>query len=79
LLLIGLGFGGVALTQNVVKPKLLGDRAGLHPGLVLLSTIGGIAWLGLIGFLVGPLLAALFIIVWEQFAKRYSQALSTKH
>lgn len=78
ILLIALGFGGVAITQNVIKPKLLGDRAGLHPGLVLLATIGGIAWLGLIGFLVGPLLASLFIVVWEQFAKRYAIALATK-
>lgn len=78
ILLIALGFGGVAITQNVVKPKLLGDRAGLHPALVLLATIGGIAWLGLIGFLVGPLLASLFIVVWEQFGKRYAHVLATK-
>ena len=69
--IILLGFGGVAITQNVIKPKLLGDRTGLHPGLALLSTIGGIAWLGIIGFLVGPLVAALFLVVWQQFAKRY--------
>lgn len=78
ILLIALGFGGVAITQNVIKPKLLGDRAGLHPALVLLATIGGIAWLGLIGFLVGPLLASLFIVVWEQFAKRYALVLASK-
>ena len=68
--MILLGLGGVAITQNVVKPKLLGDRTGLNPALALLATIGGIAWLGLIGFLVGPLLASLFIVVWQQFGKR---------
>ncbi len=76
--LVVLGIGGVAITQNVIKPKLLGDRSGLHPALALLSTIGGIAWLGIIGFLVGPLVAALFIVVWQQFAKRYRTELATR-
>ena len=74
-----IGFVGVAITQNIVKPKLLGDRTGLHPALALLATIGGIAWLGLIGFLVGPVLAALFIVVWRQFAKRYKTLLDGKN
>jgi predicted PurR-regulated permease PerM len=76
--MILLGLGGVAITQNVVKPKLLGDRSGLNPALALLATIGGIAWLGLIGFLVGPLMVSLFIVVWKQFGKRYRHELSTK-
>jgi len=76
--MIVLGLGGVAITQNVVKPKLLGDRSGLNPALALLATIGGIAWLGLIGFLVGPLLASLFIVVWKQFGKRYRTELDLK-
>lgn len=73
------GAVGVAITQNVVKPKLLGDRSGLHPALALLSTIGGIAWLGLIGFLVGPVLAALFVVVWRQFTRRYRSLLAGKN
>ena len=77
--MIILGLAGVAATQNVIKPKLLGDRTGLHPAIALLATIGGIAWLGLIGFLVGPLIAALFIVVWGQFGARYRQELSTRN
>ena len=76
--MIALGLGGVALSQNVLRPKLLGDRSGLHPALALLSTIGGIIWLGLIGFLVGPLIASLFIVIWEQFARRYRQELAQR-
>ena len=71
ILLVALGYGGVAITQNLVKPKLMGDRTGLHPAVVLLATIGGIAWLGIIGFLVGPVVASLFIVIWRQFATRY--------
>ena len=71
LVMIAAGVAGVATTQNFVRPKLLGDRTGLHPAMALLATIGGIAWLGVIGFLVGPLLASLFLVVWRQFALRY--------
>ena len=73
-----LGYGGVAVTQNVLRPKLLGDRSGLHPALVLLSTIGGIAWMGLIGFLIGPLIASLFIAAWAQFARFYREQYAHK-
>lgn len=73
------GAVGVAITQNVIKPKLLGDRSGLNPALALLSTIGGIAWLGLIGFIIGPVLAALFVVVWRQFALRYRGLLERKN
>ncbi|MCK4925166.1 MAG: AI-2E family transporter [Spirochaetes bacterium] len=75
-ILILLGFGGVAMTQNFLKPKLMGGRIGLHPVIILLAVIGGIAWLGLIGFIVGPLIAALFILIWDQFGKRFMQGLS---
>lgn len=78
ILMIVLGLGGVAITQNVVKPKLLGNRAGLHPVLALLATLGGIAWIGLIGFLVGPLLISMLLVVWQQFAKRYESELATR-
>ncbi|MDA3949507.1 MAG: AI-2E family transporter [Spirochaeta sp.] len=79
IMIIIAGVVGVAITQNLVKPKLVGDRSGLHPALALLSTIGGIAWLGLIGFLVGPVLASLFIVVWRQFARRYRSLLDGKN
>jgi predicted PurR-regulated permease PerM len=73
IILILVGAGGIIVTQNVLKPKLLGGRTGLHPVIVLLSVIGGLAWLGLIGFIVGPLIAALFILIWDQFGKRFKE------
>ncbi|MFW5796312.1 MAG: AI-2E family transporter [Alkalispirochaeta sp.] len=79
IVIVAAGVVGVAITQNIVKPKLLGDRSGLHPALALLATFGGIAWLGLIGFLVGPVLASLFIVVWRQFSRRYKTILALKN
>ncbi len=78
LIIVVTGAIGVFITQNIVKPKLLGDRSALNPALALLATIGGIAWLGLIGFLVGPVLASIFIVVWRQFALRYRTLLAEK-
>ena len=72
--LIVAGVAGVVLSQNVLRPKLVGDRSGLHPALVLLATLGGLAWLGLIGFVIGPILATLAMIAWQQFASRQREA-----
>ncbi len=78
-ILLGLlSVGGVLMTQNVLKPKLLGDRSGLHPAVVLFATLGGIAWLGLAGFILGPIIAALFFVIWQQFGARFQPELSTK-
>lgn len=77
--IIAMGLAGVAITQNIIKPKLLGDRSGLHPALALLAILGGIAWLGLVGFVIGPLLVSLFIVIWEQFGRRYRTALDSRN
>ena len=68
--LIAVGVAGTVVSQNLVRPKLVGDRAGLHPALVLVSTLGGLVSLGLIGFIVGPVIATLAMILWEQLAVR---------
>lgn len=71
IILLILGGGAVTVNQFIIKPKLSGDRSGLHPVMMLISTIGGIAWLGMAGFLVGPLIAALTIVTWDLFAVKF--------
>ncbi|MBD3238912.1 MAG: AI-2E family transporter [Candidatus Moranbacteria bacterium] len=51
----------VGTIDNVLRPKLVGDQSSLHPLLVFFSTIGGIAFFGLMGFLIGPIIVVLFI------------------
>ena len=61
---VGLFFFGLFLISgidNVLKPRLIGRRANLHPVLVFLGAIGGIASLGVIGFIIGPVLVALAV------------------
>ena len=79
LLLIVSGVIGISLSQYLLKPKLLGNRTGLHPALILLSILGGLIWLGLIGFLVGPMIASLFIVIWNQFGIRFREELTSKN
>jgi len=85
-ILTGHIFGGIfmlifsllflGLTQNIVKPKLVGDQSGLHPVMIVLSSLGAIVWMGPVGFLVGPIFASLFIAVWKQFALRFRRYIS---
>ncbi len=51
----------VSTIDNFVRPKLVGDRARLHPALVLLGVLGGLAMFGTIGLFLGPLILALFV------------------
>jgi len=57
--------GGVIIStiDNLLRPPLVGGGAELHPLIVFLSSLGGIALLGISGFVVGPIIAALFISI----------------
>ena len=55
----------VGLVDNLLRPRLVGKDTQVHELLVLLSTLGGIMAFGLIGFVIGPVIAALFITLWE--------------
>jgi predicted PurR-regulated permease PerM len=46
----------ISSADNILKPKLIGDRAGLHPVIVLLGVLGGLSLFGFAGFIIGPLI-----------------------
>jgi predicted PurR-regulated permease PerM len=58
----------IGLVDNVLRPILVGKDTKLPDYLVLLSTIGGMALFGLNGFVIGPVIAALFIAAWSLFS-----------
>ncbi len=72
LILTAFGVGVIGLVDNVLRPILVGRDTRLPDYLVLLSTLGGFALLGMNGFIVGPLLAVLFITCWDIFIKEYN-------
>jgi predicted PurR-regulated permease PerM len=62
----------VGLVDNVLRPILVGRETRMPDYLVLLSTLGGLSVFGLAGFVVGPIIAALFLVMWEMFASEYA-------
>jgi predicted PurR-regulated permease PerM len=67
LILTGIGAGIIGMLDNVLRPILVGRDTKLPDYIVLLSTLGGIALFGINGFVIGPLVAALFIAFWGIF------------
>ncbi len=65
--LIAFGVLVIGLVDNVLRPILVGKDTRLPDYVVLLSTIGGLSLFGLNGFVIGPVIAALFMASWDLF------------
>ncbi|CAG2138526.1 AI-2E family transporter [Cupriavidus plantarum] len=63
--LIGFGTLVIGMVDNVLRPILVGKDTQMPDYVVLISTLGGMALFGLNGFVIGPLVAALFIACWD--------------
>jgi predicted PurR-regulated permease PerM len=72
--LIAFGVFVIGLVDNILRPMLVGKDTQMPDWLVLVSTLGGIALLGINGFVIGPVIAALFIAAWDLFASRQEMA-----
>lgn len=60
----------ISLIDNFVRPKLIGDKAKVHPVMVLLGVLGGIALLGITGIIIGPIMLALFVTFIKMYEGR---------
>ena len=65
IVLIAYGVLVIGLVDNVLRPILVGKDTKMPDYVVLVSTLGGIAIFGLNGFVIGPLIAAMFIATWD--------------
>ena len=57
----------IGLVDNLLRPVLVGRDTRLPDYVVLISTLGGISLFGINGFVIGPLIAALFVAAWTIF------------
>ena len=57
----------IGLVDNLLRPLLVGKDTRMPDYMILISTLGGLAIFGLNGFVIGPLIAALFMSSWAIF------------
>ena len=67
-ILIAFGVLVIGLVDNILRPVLVGKDTRMPDYVVLISTLGGMSLFGLNGFVIGPMIAAMFIAVWDIFA-----------
>ncbi|MDD2061127.1 AI-2E family transporter [Pseudomonas sp. GD03860] len=63
----------IGLVDNLLRPMLVGKDTKMPDYLILISTLGGLAVFGLNGFVIGPLIAALFMSSWAIFVSTKPQ------
>lgn len=61
--IIFMGTVVIALIDDILRPRLVGRGTGIHDLLIFVSTLGGIAVFGFSGFIIGPVIAAIFATV----------------
>jgi predicted PurR-regulated permease PerM len=69
----GLVIGSV---DNLLRPLLVGRDTQMHELMIFFSTLGGLLLFGVMGFILGPILAALFVTVWEMFGSAFRSSLA---
>ncbi|MDF3029629.1 MAG: hypothetical protein K0R03_187 [Moraxellaceae bacterium] len=76
--LIAFGVLAIGLIDNLLRPLLVGKDTQMPDYVVLISTLGGLMLFGMSGFIIGPVIAALFIATWDLFAPPEREARSAK-
>lgn len=72
---LSVGLGIVSTIDNVLRPKLVGKDTQMHPLMVLFATLGGLSFFGLAGFVMGPIIMALFMALAEIYSIEFSEQL----
>jgi len=65
----------VGTADNVLRPRLVGKDTQMPDLLVLLSTLGGLSLFGIVGIILGPMIATLFVAVWSLYRESFAEYL----
>jgi len=65
----------VGTADNVMRPVLVGRDAKMPDLMILLSTLGGLMLFGAVGIVIGPIIAALFLTVWQIYGEAFADVL----
>ena len=63
----------ISLVDNLLRPVLVGRDTRLPDYLILLSTLGGLTAFGLAGVIIGPIIAAFFLTVWQMAIEEFAE------
>lgn len=65
IIVLAVGILVIGMLDNFLRPRLIGKDSKMSDYLVLVSTLGGLTWFSLTRFVLGPIIAALFITCWD--------------
>lgn len=65
----------VGSIDNVLRPILVGKDANMHELMIFFGTLGGLLTFGMAGLLIGPLVASLFITIWDIYGETFKDML----
>ncbi len=65
----------VGSLDNLLRPILVGKDTQLHELMILFGTLGGIIMFGVVGVIIGPIVAALFVTVWDIYGVTFKDIL----
>jgi predicted PurR-regulated permease PerM len=75
--LVFCGLFVIGMVDNVLRPILVGREARMPDYVVLISTLGGLQTFGINGFVIGPVIAALFLAAWNILTRNRRGAAAT--
>ena len=65
----------VGSIDNLLRPILVGKDTQMHELMIFFGTLGGIVMFGVMGMFIGPIVAALFITIWEIYGVAFKDIL----
>ncbi|TWO72185.1 AI-2E family transporter [Caenimonas sedimenti] len=66
----------IGLVDNFLRPILVGKDTRMPDYLILVATLGGLVVFGLNGFVIGPVIAAVFLVSWDMLASARQQTVA---
>ncbi|MHB1328706.1 MAG: AI-2E family transporter [Gemmatimonadales bacterium] len=77
IILVLVGALVIGMVDNVLRPILVGRDTRIPDWIVFISILGGLGTVGISGFVIGPVIAGLFLTVWEMFTEEFGQVDNT--
>ncbi len=61
--------------DNLLRPRFVGRDAGMHDLMIFFSTLGGISVFGMVGFIIGPVIAVFFLTILDIYSIEFKSTL----